>query len=782
MTTPPTSGTGGEAPPIAESAPVRAPRGRCADCDEVADLAVRGLAFGSVCVSCWRKFVQERLRGEAEQDADDEGVVTPSEPSDPPLTREQARLVRDLVVAAVGSGGRVLVETVSEVWEEAERVARACPAYVLAALGGDGQTTTDRIDSVVKAIREVEEFALPFPPRPPLRIREVGGRPVAMEDADGWDVVHVVDSRRTIAQLPGLVAIANEGLKPKDPLAVRSTRLRVVDCARTLVAYAGAAEVSPGYLADLRRAISEHDDALAEAPNPWRHRTRSRVSPRGPGLETAAVAAANAGREAVDFAELEEILRDLVRAGEGAESAPSCPDEEPDLDQLAGETLRSFAGYANRLARAMGREIPYPKLDPSWWGTAAERRAARGEGDPTGVDRAGDAVEPERKVRRYTGVINCEVLDLADVESVFRRIEDAVAFAYSPGLDGAWPGRRLAVLADLRQALGLAEREDLAGPVGGKKGADEPAETAAEAAVDGARGNSAVTDKHFRDWESHVFGYGYGTGERYVIGALRTFLGACRTDGKPGTPPRYDYRELETALTPATAWLLINALIRVDVAEYGVSPRYGWLTASGEALRGYMLARTTDQLLEVLDEDDPARCFPYSCRCSSPCNNPLWGRWSAPAAGNGRGEEALGSSTGARADEPTETPGVAEARWHVVDAATALVDELYAAGSAVDGSGLLSEVGVLAPSIRDLRAACGRYRREVSEMYGESATEVKLLGVGRPVEVLRQAVEAALRDEVKDALKGTGDYYIAVRDVAERIGRRLGIGIERIVP
>jgi hypothetical protein len=35
---------------------------------------------------------------------------------------------------------------------------------------------------------------------------------------------------------------------------------------------------------------------------------------------------------------------------------------------------------------------------------------------------------------------------------------------------------------------------------------------------------SAVTDKHFIDWETDVFGFGYGTGEPHTLPALRLFL------------------------------------------------------------------------------------------------------------------------------------------------------------------------------------------------------------------------------------------------------------------
>lgn len=62
-------------------------------------------------------------------------------------------------------------------------------------------------------------------------------------------------------------------------------------------------------------------------------------------------------------------------------------------------------------------------------------------------------------------------------------------------------------------------------------------------------------DEHFRDWESHAFGFGYGTGEPHTLAALKTFLAAI-----PERP--YNYEVLERACGATVAWLLINALCR----------------------------------------------------------------------------------------------------------------------------------------------------------------------------------------------------------------------------
>lgn len=93
--------------------------------------------------------------------------------------------------------------------------------------------------------------------------------------------------------------------------------------------------------------------------------------------------------------------------------------------------------------------------------------------------------------------------------------------------------------------------------------------------------------EYFADWESHAFGFGYGTGEPHTIGALKTFMGAV---GRADAPHAYDYEKLEAACGPVAAWLLINALCRhgVDVIEYGTSPRYGWLTEEGRKLKAFI--------------------------------------------------------------------------------------------------------------------------------------------------------------------------------------------------
>lgn len=97
-------------------------------------------------------------------------------------------------------------------------------------------------------------------------------------------------------------------------------------------------------------------------------------------------------------------------------------------------------------------------------------------------------------------------------------------------------------------------------------------------------------EQYFADWESNAFGFGYGTGEPHTLAALKGFFGAM---GRNDNPDAYDYRTLEAALTPTVAWLMINALCREDVIEYGTSSRGGWLTPTGKALKTFVDSKST---------------------------------------------------------------------------------------------------------------------------------------------------------------------------------------------
>jgi len=138
-------------------------------------------------------------------------------------------------------------------------------------------------------------------------------------------------------------------------------------------------------------------------------------------------------------------------------------------------------------------------------------------------------------------------------------------------------------------------------------------------------------DQNWIDWEAYAFGYNYGSGEGHIFPALKTFLAACPMDGS------YDYKQLETALTPTVAWLLINRLCAhdLDMLEYGTSPRFGWLTDRGKALKQYLDNKTAEQLYELMSHssDDHHYCTPDYCNCGPQgfqegvkCNNPFWNK------------------------------------------------------------------------------------------------------------------------------------------------------------
>lgn len=135
-----------------------------------------------------------------------------------------------------------------------------------------------------------------------------------------------------------------------------------------------------------------------------------------------------------------------------------------------------------------------------------------------------------------------------------------------------------------------------------------------------------TVDDYFADWENHVFGYGYGTGNFHILKVLRTFLMTCPAHGN------YDYEALENACGEAVAWLLLNTLCHARCIEYGTSARYGWLTPVGQRLRVYVVAHTVDQMCEnSMRDENYTRCYPNACNCGPNgyqkglvCQNPFW--------------------------------------------------------------------------------------------------------------------------------------------------------------
>ncbi len=129
--------------------------------------------------------------------------------------------------------------------------------------------------------------------------------------------------------------------------------------------------------------------------------------------------------------------------------------------------------------------------------------------------------------------------------------------------------------------------------------------------------NKKSIDHCFVDWESDIFGYGYGTGEEHTLRALKRFFD---TLGKGKECPHlhsYDYEVMEIAMGHTSFWLMLNTLCHADIIEYGTSPRYGWLTEKGERLAGYLRDKTVDQLYSIVTEkpDDYISCTRRYCNC-----------------------------------------------------------------------------------------------------------------------------------------------------------------------
>jgi len=120
-------------------------------------------------------------------------------------------------------------------------------------------------------------------------------------------------------------------------------------------------------------------------------------------------------------------------------------------------------------------------------------------------------------------------------------------------------------------------------------------------------------DDAFADWEGSVFGYGYGTGEEHILGALVAFMEQIK-DGRS-----YDYRDLEVACGATVAWLLINALCHADIIEYGSSPRFGWLTPQGGLLCDYICSKTASELYQIISDrsTEYIGCGADYCNCGS---------------------------------------------------------------------------------------------------------------------------------------------------------------------
>lgn len=111
--------------------------------------------------------------------------------------------------------------------------------------------------------------------------------------------------------------------------------------------------------------------------------------------------------------------------------------------------------------------------------------------------------------------------------------------------------------------------------------------------------NSKGTKEYFIDWYHSELGYGYGTGDEYYCKALIDFFQLLR-QANVDEVFQYNYKKLENEMGGAAAWFIINIMCGSDLVEYGTSPRYGWLTPSGELMRDLLAEYNADSLYELV--------------------------------------------------------------------------------------------------------------------------------------------------------------------------------------
>lgn len=144
---------------------------------------------------------------------------------------------------------------------------------------------------------------------------------------------------------------------------------------------------------------------------------------------------------------------------------------------------------------------------------------------------------------------------------------------------------------------------------------------------------------YFRDWFNEAFGYCYGTGEDYLIPLLRKFLDSCKPELSKSHS--YSHEVLEQTLGKEITWLMICTLCGNDVIEYGISPRFAWLSIEGRRLKNFIGTKTDDELYELAtqEENDEVEnshhCYHNygGCNCKSNghrrdtfCANPFWSK------------------------------------------------------------------------------------------------------------------------------------------------------------
>ena len=128
-------------------------------------------------------------------------------------------------------------------------------------------------------------------------------------------------------------------------------------------------------------------------------------------------------------------------------------------------------------------------------------------------------------------------------------------------------------------------------------------------------------EQQFRDWENSVFGYGYGTGEVHTLKNLKDFFSNINSDGT------YDFTILEKNLGAEQAWLMINILCKVNIIEYGTSPKFGFLSPCGKRLMEFIQNKNVKELYDIALTYDEDMCGIDYCNCdekNSSCKNNMF--------------------------------------------------------------------------------------------------------------------------------------------------------------
>lgn len=107
-------------------------------------------------------------------------------------------------------------------------------------------------------------------------------------------------------------------------------------------------------------------------------------------------------------------------------------------------------------------------------------------------------------------------------------------------------------------------------------------------------------------WEALQFVYCYGTCERALIETIKKAFATfgptrCQAGFKSY---QYNYQKIEEAIGEVPCWFLICALCGAEFANYGTSPRYGWLERGGIEFFKYITTYSIEDLYKAVTDTD----------------------------------------------------------------------------------------------------------------------------------------------------------------------------------